>query len=79
MPPVPTTPAGNPATRQPIPAEVVRALEDLAGVLDALSSYFHDPIDAVCIDLAAHHLRELSDVHRPHATPDQPDPEDDLL
>jgi len=77
MPPVPTPPAGNPATRQPIPAEVVRALDDLADVLDALSSYFDDPIDAVCIDTAAHTMRALAEVHRPHATPD--DQEDDRL
>jgi len=80
MPPVPTpTPAGAPAARQPIPADVVRALDDLATVLDLVSSHFDDPIDAVCIDAAAHTLRQLAGVHRPHATPDEPDPEDDLL
>lgn len=80
MPPVPTpTPAGAPAARQPIPAEIVRALDDIADLFDRLSGYFHDPIDAICLESAAHTLRELAEVHRPQATPDDPDPEDDLL
>lgn len=70
-------PHAIPSTRPPIPAEIVRALEDLAQVIDAIGEHFPDPIDTLCLDTAAHTLRELAATHRPHATAD--DPEDDTL
>lgn len=78
MPHAPTPNAGDRATQQPIAAGIIRALDDLAHVLDCLREHFSDPIDAFSVDAAGDTLRALADVHRPNAIPDA-DPEDDLL
>jgi len=70
--PTQATPANE---RQPVSLTIVAALDDVAQVIDAIGEHFTDPIDTLCLDTAAHTLRELAATHRPHATQD--DPEED--
>lgn len=71
------TPPTSPATRQPIPAEVVDAFSDLAQVCRSLLEYLADPIDRAALAAAEQLLAQLAEAHFPTAL--FSDPEDDLL